>query len=67
MSIYKGTQLLDASTDEMEAVALGNKKLFQSYIVCSEHGERNSSGTTVVSTVLTYGKIRSGNDFENIT
>ena len=51
---------MDASTDATEAVSLGNEKLFQSYIVCSDHGGKDASDNNAVSTRLTYGKIKSG-------
>ena len=51
---------MDASTDATEAVSLGNEKLFQSYIVCSDHSEKGTVDNNAVSTRLTYGKIKSG-------
>ena len=58
--MYKGDKLLDAATDANGAVGLGNKNLFQSYIICSEHGEVVEEGVKRVSTKLTYGKIAAG-------
>ena len=57
MSVYKGDKLLDASTDATEAVSLGNEKLFQSYIICSEYEVSEANG---IETKLTYGKIGAG-------
>ena len=61
MTVYKGNKLLDVSTDANGAVGLGNEGLFQSFIVCSEHGTvMDDAGDETVSTKITYGKISAG-------
>lgn len=61
MTVYKGSQLLDAATDASGAVGLGNEELFQSFIICSEHKTTaDSKGVETLSTKLTYGKIGAG-------
>ena len=61
MTVYKGNKLLDISTDANGAVGLGNENLFQSFIICSEHGTfKDDEGLETVSTKLTYGKIAAG-------
>ena len=59
--MYKGDKLLEISTDADGAVGLGNEDLFQSFIVCSEHGTvSDDAGVETVSTKITYGKIAAG-------
>ena len=64
VTVYKGNNLLEASTDANSAVGLGNKNLFQSFIICSEHSvDEDDNGLKTVSTKLTYGKIAAGSMF----
>ena len=58
--MYKGNRQLDSTTDANEAAGLGNDDMFQSYVVCSEHGPDNVNGVETISTKLTYGKIKAG-------
>ena len=58
--MYKGNKLLESATDSNEAVGLGNMDMFQSYVVCSEHGPANIDGIETISTKLTFGKITAG-------
>ena len=51
MTVYKGNKLLDISTDANGAVGLGNENLFQSFIICSEHGTfKDDEGLETLST-----------------
>jgi len=58
VTVYKGNDLLEASTDANGAVGLGDENLFQSFIICSEYGlTKDDTGIESLSTKLTYGKI----------
>ena len=63
--MYKGNQLLESATDSNEAVGLGNMDMFQSYVVCSDHGPSNIDGVETISTKLTFGKITAGKLSQN--
>ena len=62
VTLYKGNQLLDSSTNASEAVGLGIKDLFQTYIVCSENEPTTYDGVETISTKLSYGKIVKGEE-----
>ena len=59
VTVYKGKTNLDYATDADGAVALGDAKLFQSFIICSEYAQ--DSDTDIYKTRITYGKIAAGN------
>ena len=71
MTAYKGMRKLPHSTEQIAAVGLGSKKIFQTYFVCIEHNtadlrfaplrpKRDAKMQAVAHTEITYGKLAAG-------